>query len=267
MRIRLCIENAAGDTLAEDWGENQAALVHTREYKPGDYIALETEAPGHLVVALEDSIPPAFVYMGGGRHTMAVPFGEKRAYYSPKSFTGAVHLLRARRATGQEIAAYKNLALNPLDCHENERLFPHSRANVETRGEAVFASRNAIDGICENRGHGHWPYQSWGINRDPSAEMRIDFGRLVCLDKAVLITRADFPHDSWWVSGTLEFSDGSAVNFPLIKTTAAQTVEFSARSVTWAALKRLIKADDDSPFPALSQIELWGREHGKGEEN
>ena len=44
-------------------------------------------------------------------------------------------------------------------------------ANVETRGEAVFAARNAIDGIYENDAHGIWPYQSWGINRDPNAAL------------------------------------------------------------------------------------------------
>ena len=40
---------------------------------------------------------------------------------------------------------------------------------LETGGEAVFAARNAIDGIYENSSHGEWPYQSWGINRDPNA--------------------------------------------------------------------------------------------------
>ena len=47
-------------------------------------------------------------------------------------------------------------------------------ANVETRGEAVFAARNAIDGIYENDAHGIWPYQSWGINRDPNAALTLD---------------------------------------------------------------------------------------------
>ena len=33
----------------------------------------------------------------------------------------------------------------------------------------MFAARNAIDGIFENSAHGEYPYQSWGINRDPNA--------------------------------------------------------------------------------------------------
>ena len=68
---------------------------------------------------------------------------------------------------------------------------------METRGEAVFAARNAVDGIYENGAHGSWPYQSWGINRDPNAALTIDFGRAVTVDEIHLTLRADFPHDSW----------------------------------------------------------------------
>jgi hypothetical protein len=32
------------------------------------------------------------------------------------------------------------------------------------------------------------------------------------------------------------------------------------RTVEWAVFCRLIKANDESPFPALSQIEIWGTE-------
>lgn len=263
MLLTLKIENIEGHILAQATGTDAAALVWGQEYQEGDKLVLECDKPGCYIVArLEDTISPALVYMGGVRHEMAVPFAEKRVSYSPKSFTGAVHLLTVHCAARQEIEAYKNVALNPLDCHENEVLFPHSSANVETRGESVFAARNAVDGITANTGHGPWPYQSWGINRNPDAEMRIEFGRPVLVDKAVLTTRADFPHDSYWVSATLAFSDGSEITFPLTKAYGPQTVEFAPRTVSWAVLKHLIKAEDESPFPALSQIEIWGREAG-----
>lgn len=64
---------------------------------------------------------------------------------------------------------------------------------METRGEAVFAARNAIDGIFENSAHGEYPYQSWGINRDPNAALTLDFGREVLLDELRITERADFP--------------------------------------------------------------------------
>ncbi|MDR1663929.1 MAG: carbohydrate-binding protein [Clostridiales bacterium] len=261
MRLTLKIEDHAGNILAQSDGADSVSLVYGSAYRGGDKIVLESDRQeAFLTVRLEDTMPPALVYMGGCRHEMLIPFEEKRVCYSPKSFTGNIHLLTARLAPAQAVQAYKNLAYNPYDCHENKILFPCSRANVETRGESVFASRNAIDGICENRGHGPWPYQSWGINRNPEAEMRIAFGRHVVVDKAVLTTRADFPHDSYWVSGTLEFSDGSRLAFPLTKTEQPQTVTFSPRAAEWVILKKLIKADDESPFPALSQIEIWGVE-------
>ena len=261
MSLTLKIENGESEILARNTKEDNVCLVYKAAYNPGDAIVLEVEkANVYLFVQFEDSMTPAFIYMAGLSHKMLIPFFEKRVSYSPKSFAGEIHLLTARYAEEKEIAAYKNLALNPFDCHENKCLFPHSSANAETRGEAVFAARNAIDGIYANSGHGIWPYQSWGINLDPDAEMKIAFGRPVKTNKAVLVTRADFPHDSWWTEATLLFSDGSFVCFPLRKTAEPQAVEFASRECEWVVLKKLIKAGDESPFPALSQIEVWGTE-------
>lgn len=261
MNLTLQIINHSGESLSQSSGIDRVTLVHLSAYEEGDKIVLETDSPGcNLVVHLEDSMIPAFVYLGGSRHTMTIPFGEKRDGHSPKSFTGEKHLLQARCATIHEIEAYKNVAINPFDCHESFCLFPHATANVETRGETQFAARNAIDGTCVNQSHGLWPYHSWGINQDPAAELRVGLGRIVLLDKAVIFSRADFPHDAWWTEGTLEFSDGSTVTFPLAKTDQPQTVEFAPRKAEWVVLKKLIKCDAPSPYPALSQIELWGTE-------
>lgn len=88
---------------------------------------------------------------------------------------------------------------------------------METRGESVFAARNAIDGVCENRSHGEWPYESWGINMQDDAEMTVEFGQEVVTDRIVLYTRADFPHDNWWTQVTLTFSDGTDIKWKLEK--------------------------------------------------
>ena len=95
------------------------------------------------------------------------------------------------------------------DQHGGENCFPHASANVETRGESVFAAMNAIDGVIAPESHGNWPYQSWGINRREDACWRLDFGRTVVTDRIVVHLRADFPHDNWWNQGKLTFSDGS----------------------------------------------------------
>ena len=139
-------------------------------------------------------------------------------------------------------------------------MYPHTYANVETRGESVFASRNAVDGLIAADNHGGYPWSSWGINRNPDAEMTVDFGRPVDISRLVFYNRADFPHDAWWTEGTVTFSDGSSVTLPFVKKDGAQGFSVEKKGVTSLTISHLIKADDPSPFPALVQIEAWGRE-------
>ncbi len=127
------------------------------------------------------------------------------------------------------------------------------------RGEAAFFACNAIDGNLENRFHGG-PYASWEINRQAHAALAIDFGRSVCINRIVLVTQADFPHDAWWTEGTVTFSDGSREVLHFAKTDRGQVFEIAPRTISWLTFDKLIKADDPSPFPALTPIAVFGRE-------
>lgn len=262
MKLTLKVLNQQGNILAMESGDELVHLCYENSYQEGDSIQLESDVDSmFLVVMMEDSISPTFVYLKGGVYCLCVPFGKNRISYSPKCFTGQCHLIKARAANMEEIEQYKNLALNPFDCHENTTLFPHVSANVETRGEALFAARNAIDGNIANHGHTSWPFESWGINRREDAELLIDFGRSVQLDRAVVTLRADFPHDNWWQQATLRFSDGSEEILHFIKTDRPQEIIFPSHIVCWAVLCNLKKCPEDpSPFPALTHIELWGNE-------
>lgn len=254
----LKVTDADGKIKFEDSGEDMAGLVVTGEYQEGDCIAFETSEKNiHVWLQLDDAMGPAFVYVTGNC-AYRIPFGEKRINLSPKVFSGDIHYLCVRAAREDEVRQYRNLALNPADQHGEVNAYPHASANVETRGESVFAAKNAIDGVCENRSHGAWPYQSWGINRQDDAVFRLDFGRPVETDRIVLWTRADFPHDNWWQQVTLSFSDGSSMDCRLEKSRFGHVIEFDKKKITWLELGRLIKADDPSPFPALSQIEVFG---------
>lgn len=259
--LTLSVSGAQGAVAASAAGQGEVWLVYEPEYLPGDRLLLSCSAPEQFVVlALDDALPPALVYCRDGRCACPVPFGEARKVFSARAFAGTRHYLHARLARPEEVAGRRNLALNPWAVHGPGGPFPFASANVETRGEMVFAAKNAIDGLVANSGHGEWPYTSWGINRDPGAAWRLDFGRPVVLDEAVVYLRADFPHDAWWREATLRFSDGSHLILPLEKTGAGQPFPFAPRRVEWAALDTLVKADDPSPFPALTQLELWGRE-------
>lgn len=265
--IKLKILDQSGRTLATSPAGENVALVYTSHYQPGDWVALEGDGLALFCeIQMEDSMPPALVYLPDGNLQFPIPPEDNRSNYSPKSFTGSVHLLRARVVEKAELIQRRNLALNPYDSHTAKGIYPHAQANVETRNEAVFAARNAIDGIFANWSHGEWPYQSWGINRDPNAELRLDFGRSVLADEIRLTLRADFPHDSWWEEATVEFSDGSREVFHLEKTGEPQHFPIEPRKIEWLMLKELKKAPDQSPFPALTQIEVWGTDINSSEE-
>ena len=235
--IKLKLLDTDGMTLLTAPAAGQVSLVYMNAYKPGDRVSLEIGTPGqYVVIQFEDTMAPALVYVVKREINFHIPFGEQAITYSPKSFAGACHIIRARFATPEEIAARRNLAYNPYDEHGDTGFFPHAHANVETRGEAVFAARNA------------------------NAALTLDFGRPVTIDELRLTLRADFPHDAWWTQATVEFDDGSREVLELKKSAAPQCFAIAPRTVKSLKLFELIKAEDPSPFPALTQIEAWGVE-------
>lgn len=259
--LALKILDKSGNTVYVSNGMDEVHLVVTKAYEEGDKIVLESsEKDIYMVVQVDDALGSAFVYITKNSIEYEIPFDEKRISYSPKVFYGERHYLYARIATNEEIESYKNLSLNVMDRHGDTGYYPHAVANVETRGEAVFAARNAIDGVRETRSHGAWPYESWGINRQDDATFKVEFGRKVVANKIIMYTRADFPHDNWWEKVTLTFSDGSTIDWNLEKTSGAHIHYFDDKTIEWVELSNLIKADDPSPFPALTQFEVYGRE-------
>lgn len=258
--ISIKVLSKNGSTVSVAHGEQEVILPIKYTYEEGDRIVFETEEKGRfMVLQPDDALGESLVYVTGNVD-FRVPFGEKKICYSPKSFSGSSHLLTARYATREESMAYRNLAVNRMDQAGEPFCYPHATANVETRGESVFAARNAIDGIKANHSHGEWPYGSWGINQNPDAEIRVDFGREVVADKLVIYLRADFPHDNWWKQVTVRFSDDSTMVCRLEKTDQGQEILIGPKQISWIQLEKLIKSDEPSPFPALTQLEVYGRE-------
>ena len=253
-----------------DWmGRSKASssdldcVVFTPEilYEPGDQIMITVaETDRHYKIRIDDTMDEAMVYLKHNKISFQIPFGEKKKSYNQKSFTGEKHYLTCRKATDCEIAAYRNLAENVMDQHGEHGCYPHAHANVETRGESVFAARNAIDGMLANRDHGSWPFESWGINQQEDAEYTLEFGRPVDIGEIVLWTRADFPHDNWWEHAVLWFSDGSREEITMKKSEKPHRFLISKKKILWIKLGDLIKSDDPSPFPALTQIQVYGTE-------
>jgi len=257
--IYLEVFDRMGRRKAWTEDEKQAVLAFEADYEEGDCIRIIVpKTDTHYVIRIDDAIDESMVYMTERKLIFEVPFGEKKKSWNPRAFTGRRHYLTCRPAGDRETKAYRNLAKNTMDQHGERGCFPHASANVETRGESVFAARNAIDGVVANRSHGSWPYESWGINKRKDAQFLLEFGRPVMFDRIVLWTRADFPHDNWWIQADLEFSDGTCETIFLKKTHKPQEFFLEKKNISWIKLKNLVQSDDPSPFPALTQIEVYG---------
>lgn len=246
-----------GKTLCAQSGEGRVDLRYEGEYLPGDVIEFESDFE-YAILSVDQTILPARVYLPKKRYVYPLPLdGDNPLVYVPGAFRQSPHILSIREDTGR---VYRNLALNPADSRAETLGFPHITANVETRNESVFAARNVIDGLCAANGHGVWPYESWGIGARTDAQITLEFGRAVRVDSMALHLRADFPHDAWWIQGTVVLSDGFEKTFPLQKLEGPQKIDLGEHTVTWMRLERLIKCDMPSAFPSLRQWEVYGCE-------
>lgn len=260
LQIKLC--DKQNDIKAHALGEDEILLVYEKAYQPGDKLLFTTdEAPAFYIIRTDHTLDEAYVYLTEPVLEYAIPSEHDRMAYPPSCFAGEKHYITMRKAREEENRNYRNLAKNTIDQSGITGCYPHVHANVATSGPIapLFAARNAIDGILANTCHWPWPFQSWGIAQRADAEITLTFGRPVDIDELRICTRADFPHDSWWTQGTVTFSDGTTQTVKLEKTERPQSFALSKKRITWLKLGELIKADDPSPFPALTQIEAFGR--------
>ena len=232
-----------GQVIARTQGAQEASLLYEGSYQAGDQILFQADGD-HAVVQVDQQLMPARVYLPRGRFTFRPPLeGDGLAVYPPGAFTGEGHLLFIR-PDGDN--AWRNLACNPADQRGATDAYPHASANVETRNESVFAARNVLDGARTD------------------AELTLDFGRVVEIDALSLYLRADFPHDAYWIEATVTLDDGHEQTFSLEGRDGAQRIALGKHRVRRLRLHRLIKCDDSSAFPALRQIEVFGRDIESG---
>jgi hypothetical protein len=243
-------------------------LVFDREYQPGDRIILG--GVQRMAVRLDESMPECLLYLPEAAQrdgSYEIPYGRQEqqtaSAYAPESFAGKSHRVAVRALNKSERNGYRNLALNPCDLRETEQMpvqiFPHASTNSVSRNLFDFEARNAIDGVTQNGHHGVWPYQSWGPQLRTDLWWKVDFGRPVALDKLRLMVRADFPHDSYWKSADVEFSDGSHLPIHITSSPEFQEFSFPKRHVSWLRLTNLVPADP-TKWCSFIEVEAWGRD-------
>ncbi len=272
-QFRIEVEDAQGTRIAgpnihETAGKERSAVLDMeREYQPGDRIVFG--GPQRMAVRPDEHMPECMVYLASDPRnvTYEVPYGteEKQtgSAYAPETFAGKSHRVAVRALTKKELKGYRNLALNPCDVRGTEQappqIFPHSTTNSVSRSLFDFESRNAIDGVTQNGHHGVWPYQSWGPQLRTDLWWKLDFGRTVELDKVRLMVRADFPHDSYWKSADVEFSDGSHVSLQIGSSAGFQDFAFKKRRASWLRIRNLVPADP-AKWCSFIEVEAWGRD-------
>lgn len=117
-KLTLTIQDRSGVVRACASGDGEVWLVYEPSYIQGDTILVISDQPDQfLVLCLDDALAPAFVYCAGTACTYPIPFGEARKVFSGRAFEGTRHYLHVRMAKPEEIAARKNLALNPWAIH------------------------------------------------------------------------------------------------------------------------------------------------------
>ena len=276
------VQDARGVVIADSRKAAQrsdgtsAALAFNHEYQPGDRIVVA--GPSRMVVRVDDWIPECIVYLADSPHntfSFDIPYGQgeaqTRSPFSQDSFAGEAHRVTARLLTAQELSGYRNLAMNACDqevqppvpggtgSEQKAFVFPHASTNSVSRGLPDFRARNAIDGMTQNGHHGIWPYQSWGPELRNDLWWKLDFGRPVEVDKVRLMVRADFPHDSYWQSAVIEFSDGKQLPIEIRQTAEFQEFTFPKRTVSWVRLNNLVAADP-TKWCSFIEVQVWGRD-------
>ncbi|MFV1965359.1 MAG: hypothetical protein ACC628_08045 [Pirellulaceae bacterium] len=192
--------------------------------------------------------------------TVELPHFESGGPRAKKAFIEE-SLRRERPVVGAMAGAEnipRNLACNPRAARGEPTCYPHASSNSEYKSMAAFAAKNAIDGNTNNLGHGP-KFPSWGPHKRTDLWWRLEFGRPVEIDRVVLHLRADFPHDRYWHTGAIEFSDGTREPVSLRKTAEPQAFSFDARTVTWIRLTDLVQ-ELPLGWCGLTEVEVWGRD-------
>lgn len=251
--ITLTYDPKSGETT-EGSGETSVELSVKDAYEVGDKIKITLPEGQHYVAFClsKGNVEETILYLPKSTFTYTVQ--NISLSYPAKMNSERKSTITARIPTAEELAASRNLACNPADMEKNKNAYPHAiTTNVHDKGNESnrlqFEARNAIDGFTQNTGHGTWPVQSWGPGSNMSTKdtFKIDFGRDVSLTEIIIYLRADFPHDTYWESCTVKFSDGTTQELNFTKTANAQSFKLDAAvttsSITFTGFKKVAGSD------------------------
>ncbi|MDP6044494.1 MAG: hypothetical protein QGH94_01205 [Phycisphaerae bacterium] len=267
-KVKIALVDAKGDEIKSS---TSGKLELDRKYQKGDRI--EITWAEDIVVKIDEHVAETIVFAPQkhvpdrpkvifpiplwqtGHHPEILP-------YNPKAFVGKKHVITARAAKAKEVAAYRNVALNPIDPRGTSTFFPHASSNSEWGDAAIYAARNAIDGCVQAEGDHHdWPRQSWGpyLPEDhPKPELLVEFGREAEIDKIAVVVRFNENQYNHWKEATVEFSDGSKEKIKIKYNGKRQEFKIKKRTVTSMRFKTLV-SETEGGYAAFVEVEAWGK--------
>ena len=237
---------------------NEIDVIYDGGFEKGDKIVIDLRDIQYIRVKLDEIMQESIIYCPNKRFEFPVPFGPEMACYDDASFASKNHRIKVSEVTNDEFFEYRKISLNPYDT-SSSKSYPHAEANFVTRNAPCFYPRNAIDGVIHNENHGDYPYHSWAGGAREDLEYWLYFGAEVEIDKIDFYLRADFPHDTYWKSFDIEFSDGTRANAQFEETAEAQTVELGSKSTTYIHLTNFKQAVNPLSWAALTQVEVYGK--------
>ena len=256
--IKLSIIDINKDIKASYEGEN-IDILYDSCYKEGDVMSVKCDSD-FVSVSFDESQKESIIYVPEGEFTYPIPLGKALIAFDAASWERDCHRIVVRPVSEEEAYGTRNIALNSVDFTDNKRSFPHAWSDFVTRNEPTFEAKNAIDGVCENKGHWGYPYQSWAAGAREDMTYRVDFGCEVEVTDLVIYLRADFPHDTYWKSFAIRFDDGSKFYADFKETHEGQQVTLPEPKVTtYIELVDFKQAVEPLSFAGLTQVEVIGK--------
>ncbi len=256
--IQIKIINASGEELFSEKG-TAIDTVYNGEYNKGDKIVITKTDTEYIALKLDSTLKESIVFVPTSTFEFPIPCGDLLNGYAPGAFSGNEHKIKVYEPEDDIKYGTRNISLNSHDLRGQKKYFPHAYANLVTREAVCFFERNAIDGVTDNKGHGNYPYHSWAGGAREDLEYFIDFGTEVEVEKVVFYLRADFPHDTYWKSIDVEFSDMTTATANFQKTADGQELILPEKKLTKTVhLTNFKQAEFPFSWAALSQIQIIG---------
>ncbi len=268
----ITISYKSGDTVYDDVYEFSGAkkLEIPTYYKSGDVLTVTLpEGEQYLGLTMDNLMGEAILYVPGGTYTFTVP--EANNTYNRTFINTNDKTITARVVGADELGENYNLARNPYDLTDltgnmQVTAYPHATTSSNYGNLPAYFVRNAIDGVTANLLHGSYPSQSWGPDQGTGHWMKVDFGREVNVSQVVLTLRAHAGHDTYYKSGTLEFSDGSRISIDIKNTADKQAFSFDTVKTSYVLLTDLVPVDiSGEDWAAVTEFEVYGTSEKEAE--